>query len=69
MKRKLFLDTFLGALGAIKINWGKESFDRIYGTVIYNETDPDEQQDFVWYMTEQSTIRRRQKSDSLYQRK
>ncbi|SRR5258706_8865864 len=52
MKRKFFLETFLGALGALKINWGKESFDKIYGTVIYDETDPEEHQDFVWYMTE-----------------
>lgn len=52
MKRKLFLETFLGALGAVKINWGKESFDEIYGTVIYDETDIEERQDFVWHMTE-----------------
>lgn len=52
MKRKLFLKTFLGALGATKIIWGISSFDKVYGTVIYDETDPYEKQDFVWYMTE-----------------
>ncbi len=52
MKRKIFLETFLGALGAVRINWGATSFDKIYGTVIYDEKDPEEQQDFVWHMTE-----------------
>lgn len=52
MKRKLFLETFLGALGARKINFGKETFDKIFGTVIYDETSQNEQQDFVWHMTE-----------------
>jgi hypothetical protein len=52
MKRKLFLDTFLGALGAVKIIWGDTTVNKIYGTVIYDELDPEERQDFVWHMTE-----------------
>ena len=52
MKRKLFLNTFLGALGAVKIIWGDTTVDKIFGTVIYDELDPEEQQDFVWHMTE-----------------
>jgi hypothetical protein len=52
MKRKLFLETFLGALGASKIKWGNINVDKIYGTVIYDHEDPEERQDFVWHMTE-----------------
>jgi hypothetical protein len=52
MKRKLFLDTFLGALGAVKIIWGDTTVNKICGTVIYDEFNPEEQQDFVWHMTE-----------------
>ena len=52
MKRELFLETFLGALGAVKIIWGDTTLEKIYGTVIYDETDPEERQDFVWHMTE-----------------
>ena len=54
MKRKLFLETFLGALGAVKIIWGDTTLEKIYGTVIYDKTDPEEQQDFVWHMTEEN---------------
>ena len=48
MKRKNFLTNFLGALGAIKIVWKLETPDGIHGTVVYDETDPDEVQDFYW---------------------
>jgi hypothetical protein len=51
-KRKSFLKSFLGALGAKEILWGDIRFDKIYGTVIYDLTDPEERQDFVWHMTE-----------------
>ena len=54
MKRKLFLETFLGALGAVKIIWGDTTSEKIYGTAIYDEPDPEEQQDFVWHMTEEN---------------
>ena len=52
MKRKLFLETFLGALGGVKIDWGEENFDEVYGTLIYDEDDLEERQDFVWHMSE-----------------
>jgi hypothetical protein len=51
-KRKSLLKSFLGALGAKEILWGDIRFDKIYGTVIYDLTDPEERQDFVWHMTE-----------------
>ena len=53
MKRKLFLETFLRALGAVHISWGRIEPDKIYGTVVYDLTDPDDHQDFVWQMTEE----------------
>jgi hypothetical protein len=52
MKRQLFLKSFLGALGAVDILWTDTQIDKIYGTVIYDTSDPDERQDFVWHMTE-----------------
>ena len=51
-KRKSFLKSFLGALGAREILWGDIKFDKIYGTVIYDLTNPEERQDFVWHITE-----------------
>ena len=53
-RRKLFLNTFLGALGAKEILWNNAKLDKIYGTIIYDLNSPDERQDFVWYMTEDS---------------
>ncbi len=52
MKRQQFLKSFLGALGAIDILWTDIKSDKIYGTVIYDAEDPEERQDFVWYMKE-----------------
>lgn len=52
MKRQLFLISFLGAFGAVDILWTDMQIDKIYGTVIYDTSDPDERQDFVWHMTE-----------------
>ena len=46
------METFLGALGAVEIIWGDTTSEKIYGTVIYDETVPEERQDFVWHMTE-----------------
>jgi hypothetical protein len=51
-KRKSFLKAFLGALSAKEILWVDIQPDKIYGTVIYDQTDPDERQDFVWHITE-----------------
>ena len=52
MKRKIFLKSFLTALGAVRIIWGDTYNNKIYGTVVYDETDPEERQDFVWHMDE-----------------
>jgi hypothetical protein len=52
MKRQIFLKSFLGALGAVEILWTDLQIDKIYGTVIYDISDPEERQDFVWHMTE-----------------
>ena len=54
MDRKIFLKSFLGALGAVDIIWGNEFIDKIYGTVIYDLNDPEERQDFVWHMSEEN---------------
>jgi len=52
MKRKLFLEAFLGALGAKKILWADFQLDKVYGTVVYDPNDEEERQDFVWHMNE-----------------
>ena len=52
MIRKAFLQEFLGALGAVEIQWLKETDDEISGTVIYEINDPEEKQDFVWHKSE-----------------
>jgi len=52
VKRQIFLKSFLGALGAVDILWTDLQIDKIYGTVIYDISDPEERQDFVWHMAE-----------------
>ncbi|WP_022825971.1 hypothetical protein [Hymenobacter norwichensis] len=52
-KRKAFLSVFLGALGAVDLVWGDAYFNKIYGAVLYAVKDVEEQQAFVWHMTEQ----------------
>jgi len=52
MRRKVFLQEFLGALGAVEIQWHEETDDKISGTVIYEVNDPEEKQDFVWHKSE-----------------
>ena len=52
MKRKLFLEAFLGALGAKEIVWTDVANDRVNGTVVYDPNDEEERQDFVWHMNE-----------------
>jgi len=54
LRRQLFLETFLKALGAQNILWGKIDDEKIYGTVIYDEADFEERQDFVWKMREEN---------------
>ena len=52
MKRKLFLEAFLGALGAKEIVWSDIQLNKVYGTVVYDPNDEEERQDFVWHMDE-----------------
>lgn len=50
--RKAFLMEFLGALGAAEVLWSSENSGSISGSVIYDQSDPDERQDFKWIATE-----------------
>jgi len=52
MRRREFLQEYLGALGASEIRWQEEATDKISGTVIYEIGDPEETQDFVWHKSE-----------------
>jgi hypothetical protein len=53
MKRRQFLNEFLGAFGAENIEWHEENDNYISGKVIYNKNDPEETQEFCWHMSEQ----------------
>jgi hypothetical protein len=46
--RRRFLESFLTALGARRVDISEDTDDCIGGTVIYDENDPDETQDFCW---------------------
>tara|TARA_B100000989_G_C19383474_1_gene402633 strand:+ start:303 stop:695 length:393 start_codon:yes stop_codon:yes gene_type:complete len=52
MRRKQFLEEFLGALGAREIHWEEETESSISGTVIYEPGVPDEAQNFIWWIQE-----------------
>tara|TARA_R110001599_G_scaffold352323_1_gene586712 strand:+ start:1162 stop:1554 length:393 start_codon:yes stop_codon:yes gene_type:complete len=52
MRRREFLQEYLGALGASEVRWQEEATDKISGTVIYEVDDPEETQDFVWHKSE-----------------
>ncbi len=51
-KRIYFLERFLGALGAAEIEWTRIMPDYVQGAVVYDSTDPEERQDFIWQVTE-----------------
>lgn len=53
--RQVFLEAFFSALGACEILWLYQDEDCIAGTVVYDPTNPDEQQDFIWHMEEDKT--------------
>ncbi len=42
-------------MGARKIHWSARNAGSVSGTVVYDLTDPDERQDFIWHMTEEET--------------
>ena len=50
--RVRFLEQFLGALGARRIEWSSVNPDHVRGTVVYDEADADERQDFLWELAE-----------------
>jgi len=52
MRRIEFLQEFLGALGAVEIEWNKKTAELISGKVIYDRDDPEETQEFVWHKSE-----------------
>ncbi len=54
MKRKKFLESFLGAIGSQKIHWSHIDYNKIIGTIIYDLNDSEEKQDFIWHMTEEN---------------
>ncbi|MFH4966539.1 hypothetical protein V8G69_16175 [Gaetbulibacter sp. M235] len=51
-KRLNFLKSFLKLYGVEKIVLTKETVDSISGIAIYDETDPDERQEFIWHKPE-----------------
>ena len=53
-KRQNFLDAFLKALGVETIRWIDQTDNSVSGTAIYDSTDIDEQQDFIWHMSERN---------------
>ncbi len=54
MRRREFLQEFLGSLGAIDIRWLEETDEKISGIVIYEPDDPEEIQEFIWHKSETS---------------
>jgi hypothetical protein len=53
--RQIFLETFFSALGACEILWIFQDENCIAGTVVYDPTNPDERQDFIWHIEENKT--------------
>ncbi|WP_461490086.1 hypothetical protein, partial [Pontibacter sp. HJ8] len=51
-KRQIFLETFFSALGACEVLWIFQDENCIAGTVVYDPTNPDERQDFIWHIEE-----------------
>lgn len=59
LRRRRFLEEFLGALGAVQIHWREVSEDAVSGIVEYEHLPPDGDWDdwlqgFCWHMTEQN---------------
>lgn len=50
--RQTFLESFFDALGARDVLWLFEDEHCIAGRAVYDPTDPDEQQDFIWHAEE-----------------
>ena len=54
-KRQKFLEIYFKTLGADQILWLYQDEACIAGTVVYDPTNPDERQDFIWYTPEDKT--------------
>jgi len=53
-KRLNFLKSFLKLYEVVKIELIEENENSISGIAIYDENDPEERQEFIWHMTENS---------------
>jgi hypothetical protein len=51
-KRLNLLKSFLKLYGVEKIELTNQTADSISGIAIYNESDPEERQEFIWHKTE-----------------
>ena len=51
-KRLIFLKSFLKLYEVVKIELIEENENSISGIAVYDENDPEERQEFIWYMTE-----------------
>jgi hypothetical protein len=51
-KRLNFLKSFLKLYGVEKIELTNETAESISGIAIYDESDPEERQEFIWHKTE-----------------
>ena len=52
MRRIEFLQEFLGALGAVEIEWHKKTTELISSKVIYDRDTPEQTQEFIWHKSE-----------------
>ena len=51
-KRKIFLETYFKIFQMEKIEWIEKTEKSIRGIVIYDTSDLDEKQEFIWYKSE-----------------
>ncbi len=56
LRRRHFLNHYLGLLGAYQVIFTKFETDKVYGTVIYEPDNPEETQDFCWHMEEENVL-------------
>jgi len=54
-KRLIFLESYLKLFGVEKIELIKETLDFVTGIAIYDVTDSEERQEFIWYISEIDT--------------
>ena len=51
-KREIFLESYFKIFGMEKIQWLEKTEKSIRGIVIYDSSDLDEQQEFIWHKSE-----------------